>query len=170
MLAKEFHHIAVPPPHPRSSEQKSPQKIRSEQECSLDTPFGTQIMRCLNPVPNELGPPKVWSERKCLLDKAFVGHGGGGVSTKNLSSIDRKSMECIRHARLVCIHVTIPSTTHSPPPPNLSKRHTEYRKSRSDGCPPSDTPRASVWRACSMHTHAHDARKSWGTSQASVAR
>ena len=43
----------------------------------MDRPFGTQFSRYLNPVPDSLGPKKLRSEWKCLLDKAFVGHGGG---------------------------------------------------------------------------------------------
>ena len=42
----------------------------------MDTPFGTYFTRHLNPVPDSLGPKKLRSERKCSLDKAFVGHGG----------------------------------------------------------------------------------------------
>ena len=29
-----------------------PAPVSSEQECSLDTPFGAHLIRCLNPVPN----------------------------------------------------------------------------------------------------------------------
>ena len=62
-----------PPPRPVFSEQSGPQEIRSEQECSLGTPFGTQFTQSLNPVPNELPQTiKLGSERKCSLAKAFV--------------------------------------------------------------------------------------------------
>ena len=44
----------------------------------MDTPFGTQLIRSLNPEPNELGPNKIRSKRKCSLGNAFVGHGWGG--------------------------------------------------------------------------------------------
>ena len=42
----------VDPPPPRPANNKVPQKIRSEQECALDTPFGTQLIRYINPVPD----------------------------------------------------------------------------------------------------------------------
>ena len=65
------------PPPPVSSKQYNPQNTRLQQDCAVDTPFGTQSMRCLNPAPNEFGPIKLRSERKCSLGKAFVGKGGG---------------------------------------------------------------------------------------------
>ena len=39
-------------PHPLVQRTINPQKMRSEQDCSLDTPFGTQLIRYLNSVPN----------------------------------------------------------------------------------------------------------------------
>ena len=45
----------------------------------MGTPYGTSLLiRYLNPVPNLLGLKKLWSEQKCSLGKALVGHGGGG--------------------------------------------------------------------------------------------
>ena len=124
MLAKEFHHIAVPPPHPRSSEQKSPQKIRSEQECSLDTPFGTQIMRCLNPVPNELGPKKIWSERKCSLDKAFVGHGGGrGIHKKPFQHWQKE--HGVHKTCATCVYTRHNTINNTLPPPQICPNDTQ---------------------------------------------
>ena len=60
----------------------------------MDTPFDTQLIRYLNPILNELGPKKLRSERKCSLDKAFVGPGRGGYtigfhSSKSLAPVMR---------------------------------------------------------------------------------
>ena len=55
----------------------------------MDTPFGTQLIRYPNPVPNSLGPKKLRSERKFSLDKAFVGQeGGGGMYTQKYQPAD----------------------------------------------------------------------------------
>ena len=53
------------PPAPSVQRTINPQKIRSEQECSLNTPFNTYFIWYLNLQPNSLGPQKLRCERKC---------------------------------------------------------------------------------------------------------
>ena len=65
----------APPPPPLVQSSKK----RSKHECSSDTPSGAQSIRYLNPVPHQLGPKKLQFRRKCSVDKAFVGQGGGGT-------------------------------------------------------------------------------------------
>ena len=75
-----------PPPHVQRT-MKPVKKLRSEQECSLDTPFGTQLIRSINSVPNSLGPKKTcgpngsvrWTRR--WLDTK----GGGGWHKASVS-------------------------------------------------------------------------------------
>ena len=52
-------------------------------------------MRYLNPVPDQLGPRKVRSARKCSLDKAFVGHG----ATMDQVCFSAISSNCACHPR-----------------------------------------------------------------------
>ena len=69
LSGREWFMLMFHPPPPVSSEQSSPQKKKakkgSEQECP--TPFGTQLIRYLDPVP--LGPKKLPSKRKCSLTR-----------------------------------------------------------------------------------------------------
>ena len=53
----------------------------------MDTPFDTQFLRYLNPGPNQSGPKKLRSERKCSLEKAFVGHRSTMVATLQNRSV-----------------------------------------------------------------------------------
>ena len=75
-------------PPPRPANRNVPTKRGPNGRWSLDTPFGTQLTESLNAAPNELGPKKVRPERKCSLDKAFVGH-AGGLSAKGASGLGR---------------------------------------------------------------------------------
>ena len=65
-------------PHPPCPVNNKVLRKGGLNKCLLDTPFGTQFIRCPHPRPHRLGPKQLRSERKCSLAKAFVEHGGRG--------------------------------------------------------------------------------------------
>ena len=68
LLLRQLQLLSLVPPCPANN--KILKKIRSERECLLDTPFGTQLIRYLNPVPNYSGPKK-----NTVRTEVFVGQG-----------------------------------------------------------------------------------------------